>query len=250
MIKTIRTLLAAATLSAIVVPANAFDAGERQEIEQIIRDYLLENPELLLEVQEAYERKRAIAERQQQLESIGAQQAAIFSNPSDPVVGNLNGSVTIVEFFDYNCGYCKRAMNDMLSMMESDSELRFVLKEFPILGEDSQDAHRVAHAFNDLMPESYMEFHVRLLNHNGRANGDVAMRIATELGADEAALQARMKNGALNDRIRATYKLADDLGINGTPAYVVGDEVVAGALGEQVLTTKVANVRQCGSTIC
>ena len=141
-------------------------------------------------------------------------------------------------------------MNDMLTMMEADSELRFVLKEFPILGEDSQDAHRVAHAFNDLMPERYMEFHMRLLGFNGRANRDVAMRIATELGADEAAMQDLLAAGKIDDRIRATYKLASDLGINGTPAYVVGDEVVAGALGEQVLTVKVANVRQCGSTLC
>ena len=250
MIKTIRTVFASAMLFAAALPAAAFDDAERSEIETIVREYLLENPELLLEVQEAYERKRAIVERQQQLETIGALNAAIFDDPNDPVVGNTDGSVTIVEFFDYNCGFCKRAMNDMLSMMETDGELRFVLKEFPILGEDSQDAHRVAYAFNDLMPERYMEFHVRLLNYNGRADGDVAMRIATELGADEAAMRERMAGGTINDRIRTTYRLAEELGINGTPAYVVGDEVVAGALGEEVLTTKVANVRQCGSTIC
>jgi protein-disulfide isomerase len=247
----IRSLLAATMLcTAAIAPASAFDAAEREEIESILRDYLLANPEFLLEVQDAYERKIAESQREKQGETIASQNASIFEDPKDPVLGNPEGSVTVVEFFDYNCGYCKRAMSDMTSMMENDSELRFVLKEFPILGPESEEAHRVSYAFNEIMPEKYGDFHLRLLGFDGRANGDVAMRIATELGADEAAIRDRMDDDEISDRIRATYQLAENLGINGTPAYVVGDEVVSGALGESVLTTKVANVRVCGSTIC
>jgi protein-disulfide isomerase len=241
---------AAVVLPAATGPAAAFDDAERAEIETIIHDYLLENPELLLEVQEALTAKQVAAQRAQQQDAIAGQSENIFESPADPVLGNPEGSVTVVEFFDYNCGFCKRAMTDMVSMMESDSELKFVLKEFPILGPDSEAAHRVAFAFNDLHPEKYTEFHLRLLGGEGRANEETAMRIATDLGADEAALRKQMADDSVSERIRNTYELANALGISGTPAYVIGDEVVSGALGQEVLSTKIANVRECGSTVC
>ncbi|TCD14508.1 DsbA family protein [Oricola cellulosilytica] len=251
-----RSLLAIIALGAAValpgatISAGAIDASDRAEIETIVREYLLENPEILLEVQQALEERQAVAQREQRIDAIASRKEAIFEDKNDPVLGNPEGNITIVEFFDYNCGFCKRAMNDMITMIENDDELRFVLKEFPILGPDSEGAHRVAFAFNDLMPENYGEFHLRLLGFDGRATEDVAMRIATELGADEAAIRKQMAAGGIPARVRNTYDLANVLGINGTPAYVVGDEVVAGALGESVLTAKIANVRQCGSTLC
>jgi len=241
---------ATVVLPAAAGPAAAFDAAQRKEIESIVRDYLLANPEVMLEVQDALEAKQTAAQRDQQKDAITAQSTKIFDNATDPVLGNPDGTATVVEFFDYNCGYCRRALSDMVSMMENDSELKFVLKEFPILGPDSVAAHRVAFAFNDLYPDKYTAFHLRLLGFDGRADEDVAIRIAKELGADEGALRAKMADASVTQRIQATYKLANDLGINGTPAYVIGDEVISGALGEDVLTTKVANVRACGSTVC
>ncbi|GAB4352213.1 MAG: DsbA family protein [Oricola sp.] len=241
---------AAVVLPAATAPAAAFDEADRKEIESIIHDYLLKNPEVLLEVQDALTAKQVAAQRAQQQDAIASESEKIFQNPSDPVLGNPDGSATIVEFFDYNCGFCKRAMSDMVSMMENDSELKFVLKEFPILGPDSEAAHRVAFAFYDLYPEKYAEFHLRLLGGDGRANEDTAMKVATDLGADEAALRKQMTDPSIVERIRSTYELANSLGITGTPAYVIGDEVVSGALGEDVLTTKIANVRECGSTTC
>ncbi|MFZ2100517.1 MAG: DsbA family protein [Oricola sp.] len=251
----LRNLLLTSAIAAAIVlpaagPAAAFDANERKEIESIIREYLLANPEVLLEVQDALETKQVAAQREQQQEAITKNTDTIFASATDPVLGNKDGSATVVEFFDYNCGYCKRALADMISMMEVDSELKFVLKEFPILGPDSVAAHHVAFAFNDLYPEKYTEFHLRLLGHDGRANEDVAMKVATDLGGDEAKIRERMKDASVEQRINETYQLASSLGINGTPAYVIGDEIVSGALGASVLTTKVANVRQCGSTVC
>jgi len=243
-------LAAAVVLPAATAPAAAFDDAERKEIETIIHDYLLENPEVMLEVQEALTTKQMAAQRAEQQDAIASQSEKIFQSPADPVLGNPDGSVTVVEFFDYNCGFCKRALSDMVSMMENDSELKFVLKEFPILGPESEEAHRVAYAFFDLYPEKYAEFHLRLLGGDGRANEEAAMRIATDLGADEEALRKQMEDPTITDRIRSTYELANALNITGTPAYVIGDEVVSGALGEDVLTTKIANVRECGSTVC
>ena len=225
-------------------------ALDKVAINAAIREFLLENPEIMLEVQDALQEKQMVAQREQQGEAIAAQKTNIFDNMSDPVLGNPDGDIAVVEFFDYNCGYCKRAMSDMIAMMENDPELKFVLKEFPILGPDSEASHRVALAFSDIMPEKYPEFHLRLLGFDGRASEESAMMIATDLGADEAELRARMEDPSISERIRATYALANELGITGTPAYVIGDEVVSGALGEQVLMTKVANVRECGSTVC
>ncbi|QKV18012.1 DsbA family protein [Oricola thermophila] len=241
---------AAVLLPAATGPAAAFDDAERKEIETIVRDYLLANPEVLLEVQQALTAKQMAEQRDQQQKAIASKSDSIFGDSRDPVLGNPEGNVTIVEFFDYNCGYCKRALTDMVSMMEGDSELRFVLKEFPILGPESEEAHRVAFAFHDLHPDRYTEFHLRLLGGEGRANEESAMRIALDLGADEAALRRQMEDDSVIERIRDTYQLATELGISGTPAYVIGDEVVSGALGEEVLATKVANVRECGSTVC
>jgi len=239
-----------AEAAAETAEAPAAQPLDKQQVNAAIREFLLENPEFMLEVQAALEEKQMAAQREVQATAIEAQKTAIFESMADPVLGNPDGSATIVEFFDYNCGFCQRAMEDMMSMMEQDPELKFVLKEFPILGPESEEAHRVALAFQDLMPEQYPQFHLRLLGFDGRANEESAMRIATDLGAEEAELRAQMDDPSIAERVRANYALANELGISGTPAYVIGDEVISGALGESVLTTKVANVRECGSTVC
>lgn len=251
-----RTYLAGAALAVTALvpvlsqPAMALEDGDKAKIESIIHDYLLENPEILLEVQDALQNKQAAHEQEQQKKVISDSRDEIFHNASDPVLGNPDGDVTVVEFFDYNCGFCKRAMSDMTSMLEADDNLRFVLKEFPILGPESQEAHKVALAFQRLHPEKYAQFHLRLLGFQGRANEESAMKIAKELGADEDKMRKEMSDASLGDPVKSTYELANKLGISGTPSYVVGNEVISGALGEDVLTTKVANMRECGKTMC
>ena len=237
----------AAPAPVVVAEAAPID---KEQINAAIREYLLENPEIMLDVQDALQEKQQAQQRLAQSGAIEDNRAAIFENMVDPVLGNREGADTVVEFFDYNCGFCQRAMADMVSMMEDDSELKFVLKEFPILGPDSEAAHRVALAFQDLHPEKYAEFHLRLLGFDGRANEELAVRIATELGAGEPKLPTRMQDASIDERIRNTYALASELGITGTPAYVIGDEVISGAMGQSVLTQKIANVRECGSTVC
>ena len=151
-----------------------------------------------------------------------------------------NGKVTIVEFYDYNCGYCKRAIEDMQALTAADPDLRFVLKEFPILGPDSQKASVVSMAFHKMMPEKYGEFHNQLLGGQGRAGEASAIKIAVSLGADEAKLREAMKDPKITDIFAKTYDLANKLAITGTPSYVVGNEVVFGAQGREVLTEKIA----------
>lgn len=242
--------VAAAAVETPAVETVAEATGDKQFIIDTMRDYLLENPDFMLQVQDALESKQQAAHREIQAKAITEMSADIFESMADPVLGNPEGGATVVEFFDYNCGYCQHAMNDMVSMMEKDTDLKFVLKEFPILGPDSEAAHKVALAFQDLHPDKYPEFHLRLLGFEGRAGDESAMRIATDLGADETEMRDRLKDASIDNRIRANYTLATELGITGTPAYVIGDEVISGALGERVLSEKIANVRECGSTVC
>ena len=226
-----------------VAVASADGTVNRVEVENIIRDYLVKNPELLLDMQQALEIKQREEQRVANLEVIKSAKDDIFNAAYDGVVGNPDGKTTIVEFYDYNCGYCKRAQEDMLALTAADPDLRFVLKEFPILGPDSTKAHVVSMAFRTLMPEKYGDFHNQLLGGQGRASEATAMKIAVSLGADEAALREEMKNPAINAAFEKTYELANKLAITGTPSYVVGNEVVFGALGQEVLAQKIAEAR-------
>jgi protein-disulfide isomerase len=223
---------------------------DRKEVETIVREYLLANPELLLEVQQALEARQREEQRIASLSVIKQARAEIFNSEFDGVVGNPNGKVTLVEFFDYNCSYCKRAIEDMRALIEANPDLRFVLKEFPILGPDSQKAHMVSMAFRKLMPEKYGEFHNQLLGGQGRAGEASAIKIALSLGADETKLREEMKDPAITDAFAKTYDLANKLSITGTPSYVVGNEVVFGALGQAVLAEKITAAQACGEATC
>jgi protein-disulfide isomerase len=230
--------------------ASADSAVDRKEVEVIIREFLAKNPEVLLEMQQALETKQREEQRVANLEVIKSAKDEIFNAAYDGYVGNPNGKTTIVEFYDYNCGFCKRAQEDMQALTASDPDLRFVLKEFPILGPDSQKAHVVSMAFRTLMPEKYGEFHNQLLGGQGRASEAAAIKIALSLGVDEAKLREEMKNPAINEAFAKTYDLANRLSITGTPSYVVGNEVVFGALGQEVLGEKIAAAKACGDATC
>ena len=225
-------------------------AADRAAIEAIIHDYLVKNPEVMLEVQDALEKKQSEAQRVAQQKMIESTSKQIFDASYDGVIGNPSGKVSVVEFFDYNCHFCRGALPDMQALVKENKDLRFVLKEFPILGEDSVKASVVSMAFNKLMPEKYADFHQQLLGGKGRADEDKAIKIAVSLGADEAALRKEMKDPTIQQDIQSTYDLANKLSISGTPSYVVGDEVVFGALGKKVLDEKIANVRACDHTTC
>jgi protein-disulfide isomerase len=229
-------------------------AGEqlsRKDVENIVRDYLLANPELLIEVQKALDAKQKEQQRIAQLGVIKDNKDQIFASPTDGIFGNPKGTTTVVEFFDYNCGFCKHAIEDMKAVTAADPNVRFVLKEFPILGPDSQRASVVSMAFHKMMPEKYAEFHTQLLGGHGRANEAQAIKIAVSLGADEATLREAMKDQTINQIFDQTYDLANKLAITGTPSYVIGSEVVFGAQGLDVLNQKLAEAKAaCASSAC
>jgi protein-disulfide isomerase len=238
------------SLAFMTLPGQALDDKQKEEIGAFIREYLIANPEILFEVQKAYEEKQAIVQREQAKETIASASDEIFHSPDDIVLGNPDGKITIVEFFDYNCGYCRRALKDMEDIIARNDDVRFVLKEFPILGDDSVAAHHVSTAFLKVMPERYAEFHRSLLGGRGKATEESAMEVATSLGADEDELREAMKDPSIEKTYRQTYQLADLLGISGTPSYVIADETVFGAVGSATLAGKIENVRTCESATC
>ena len=247
-----RVTLALGLTVALVAPdtASALEEGDRAQIETIIREYLLANPEIMIEVQRALEAKQQAAREEAQKRTLAEMKDKIYNSPHDVVIGEPDAPITVVEFYDYNCGFCRRALADMERFVSEEKGVKFVLKEFPVLGEASIEAHRVSLAFNRLMPEKAGDFHRKLLSMDGRKDGAIATRVAVELGADEAALKAEMEKPEILDGLREAYQLADGLGITGTPSYVIGEEVVFGAVGFDQLNNRVANLRECGKATC
>jgi protein-disulfide isomerase len=227
-------------------PAQGFSDAQRREIEKIVRDYLLANPELIGEVLQELEKKQAQFEADRHKAAIKEHAQALFNSPLQVTLGNPQGDVTMVEFFDYNCGYCKRALSDMMELMRADPKLRFVLKEYPVLGDGSRDAARVSIAarMQDKGGKKFLDFHQKLLGTRTPIDRARAIAAAKEAGLDVARIEKDLTSSEIDETLRESFRLADALAINGTPSYVVGEEVVIGAVGLAALREKVAGARR------
>jgi protein-disulfide isomerase len=226
--------------------AQTFSADQRHEIEGIVKSYLLQHPEVMQDVMAELEKNQKAAEAEKNRAAVTDNSAAIYNSPHQVVLGNPQGSVTMVEFFDYNCGYCKHALPDMLTLLKTDPNLKFVLKEFPVLGEGSVEAAHVAVAarMQDPTGKKYIEFHQKLLGGRGPADKARALAVAKDVGFDMARIEKDMGSDEVKKTIEENLKLADLIGVNGTPSYVVGGEVVVGAVGLDALKEKLAAERK------
>ena len=242
------TLLAVSTTAA---PAQSISDAQRGEIERIIRDYLLKHPEVLQEAIGELEKQQAKAEAEKHKTAVKDNAEALFNSSRHVVIGNPKGDVTFVEFFDYNCGYCKRALDDMMALMKADPNLKVVLKEFPVLGPGSQDAARVGVAvrMQDKSGKKYLEYHQKLLTGRVQIDKARALAVAKEIGLDVARIERDIGGDEVRASLEESFKLAEKLGLNGTPSYVIGSEVVVGAVGLAGLKEKV-NTARCGKVTC
>lgn len=242
-----------AALMAFALPqasrAAEFSKAQTTEIEKVVRDYLLKNPEVIEEAIQELQKRQQAAEAAKHKDAVKTHAEQLFSSQDQVVLGNPKGNVTFVEFFDYNCGYCKRAMTDMLTLLKTDPELKILLKEFPVLGEASVEAARVAMAVRAQAPKRYLEFHTKLMGARGRANEASALAVAKEMGLDIPRVRKDMKDPEVEKALRQDFALAQALGLNGTPSYVIGDEVVVGAVGLDTLKQNIAKAR-CGKESC
>lgn len=239
---------AALVLAPVARAETAPDPALKAQVEGIVRDYLLAHPEILIEMTTKLEAQRAQQEAAEAKEVIRTEKTALFDAPGQVVIGNPDGDVTLVEFFDYNCGYCRQASGDLARLIDSDKNLRVVLKEFPVLGDASVEAARVAVAVNRVAPERYGAFHYALLHSAGRADRAAAIAAAEKAGVDRKALDKAMADSAgINAEIQQTYGLATRMGLTGTPSWVVGSEIIVGAVGVDNLKQKIADARACGT---
>ncbi len=237
-------LMAVAILAGPAAQAQSFSPEQRGEIEKIIRDYFIKHPEMIEELQQlaqAEKIKRAINEHKNEL----------LNSPRQVTLGNPQGDVTMVEFFDYNCGYCKRALDDMTTLLKNDPKLRVVLKEMPVLSQGSLEAAQVAAALTmqDKTGKRYLDFHQKMLSGRGQADKARALAVAKEVGADMPRLEKDMASAEIKLALQESMKLAEAFGIQGTPSYVIGNEVLVGAVGLNELQSKI-NVARCGKATC
>ena len=232
-------------------PAQSFTDTQRGDIETIVKNYLVAHPEVLEEAMNELSKRQAAAETAKHEASVAENADTIFNSPRGVVLGNKDGDVTFVEFFDYNCGYCKRAMADMLDLMKSDPKLRVVLKEFPVLSQGSVEAAQVAVAvrMQDPSGKKYLDFHQKLLGGRGPADKARALAAAKDAGLDVGRIEKDLAGPEVRATIEENFKLADAMGMNGTPSYVIGKQIVVGAIGLEGLKEKIG-VARCGKATC
>lgn len=231
------------------VIAAEFNDSQRKEMESIIRDYLLANPEILQDMSQTLEQKQKLAEDEQRKGGLIQNADQIFRDKADFVAGNPNGNVTMVEFFDYNCPWCKKDFPDVMSLIETDKELKVVLKEFPILGPDSEYAAQAAIAAGK--QGKYFEMHKAMYQHEGRLTKESVDEIAAAQGLDMERLKKDMNDPETAEIIARNRNLAQSLAINGTPAFIIDDTLVPGYLPKAELAAAINEVRaKGGCSLC
>ncbi|HET6320778.1 MAG TPA: DsbA family protein [Hyphomicrobium sp.] len=231
-------------------PSGDFSPQQRQSIEKIVKDYLIANPEIFLEVQTALESKLEQQQAERLKAAIADNARDIYRDPAADVAGNPEGDITVVEFFDYNCGYCKRGLHDVVKLIESDPKVRVVFKELPILSKGSEEASRVAIAAGK--QGKYWDMHKAMLEAKGVMNEANALQIATKLGLDMDKLKKDMASPEVQKEIEKSEALAKKMGVNGTPHFLVGNRAIPGApedLYEQ-LAKHVGELRKEGCAYC
>ena len=224
--------------------ASAVSAGDLpvDAIRQIVREYLIEHPEVLIEAQQALQAKRAAQEAEQARQAIQLYRDELLHDPEAPVAGNPDGAITLVEFFDYRCGYCRRVKPTVETLLAENDDLRFVFKEFPILGPESTEAARAALAARN--QGNYEAFHWALMEAEGSFDRDHILSVARSVGLDDQRLARDMEEPALDALIARNAELANALGIGGTPAFVIGDRLIGGALPLEHFRAAIADARE------
>lgn len=227
--------------------SGAFSAAQREQIGQIVREYLLQNPEVLVEVSAELDRRRKAEEAGKQAKVLISEKKSIFRSPHDFVLGNPNGDITVVEYFDYNCGWCKRALNEVNKLTEQDKNVRVVMKEFPIFGEHSTFAAKAALA--SIKQNKYWEFHTSLMRAE-RVTTSNTMDIAKRVGIDVDALKKEMANPVYDEAIAENSRIAQALGMQGTPGFIVDSRVNFGYVPADGLKQMLAEIRKEGCKVC
>ncbi|RXV63272.1 disulfide bond formation protein DsbA [Roseovarius sp. A46] len=231
------------------LPAQALDldnlsTADRALLRKEIRAYLLENPEVIMEAVAVLEERQATGQAEADVQLVRANAEALFDAPLDWVGGNPDGDITLVEFMDYRCGYCRRAFEDVKNLVKEDGNIRFILKEFPILGEESVAASRFAIATKQVAgDDAYKSVHDALMTYNGAMNEAGFTRLADALGLDANAIIAEMQSDAVTEVIAANHALGQRLRVSGTPSFVMDDRMLRGYLPQDAMQQVADEIR-------
>jgi len=232
----LKSLIAMATLIAII-PLAAY-AGEpttttplqKEQLEQVVHDYLMKNPEVIIDAINIYQRRRQVAAQTKKSAALTDMTSRLKNNPNDPQIGNPDGDLTVVEFFDYRCGYCKKVFPDVQKLIKSDVNIRYVLKEFPILGPESVYASHAAQAVWLHQPDKYLAFHTAMMLNRGGLGERKVIDLAISAGVDTVAMKDQMNDPVIQKTLDATAEQAQALGVSGTPAFIFGNDIAPGAI--------------------
>lgn len=242
-------LAVSAMVAAISLPAQAqekttFDDAQKQEIQAIIKDYLLAKPEILREAIQELNRREAETAEKERLKAL----SSLYKEKTPYSTGE--GKITLVEFFDYNCGYCRKAFENVINVTKEEKDVRVVFVEFPILSQESRVVSEASIA--SAKQGKYFEYHKALMRHNGRVDGEVAMKVAADIGLDVEKLKEDMKAPEVAELIEKNLQLGTSIGVQGTPALFIGDETIPGAPDnlEEILKTAVTDIDKNGCSIC
>jgi protein-disulfide isomerase len=237
-------LLALPFMTVFAGAGVAADLPNKEALDQAIRAYILEHPEVIVESLEKYEQRERSAREQAAGAAMVSRKNDLFNHPMTPTTGDPKADITIVEFFDYQCGYCKRAMQTVLEIQKEDPRLRIAWKELPILGPASEFAARAAMAAK--RQDKYLDFHVAVMGNRGQLTPDSVLQIAGKAGIDVDRLKRDMTDPAIEKYLQDTLQLAQQLGINGTPGFIIGNKLVPGALDKQQMKDLIAEARKQG----
>lgn len=233
----------AVAAGAPAVAQQALTPEQGEEVDARVRDYILANPEIILEALEILESRRGDAQAMADAQLVFEHGEALLDDGYSPVFGAADGDVTVVEFSDYRCGYCKAAHPHVAELLEGDAKLRLVHKQFPILGADSVFAARAAMAAQSLDRAAHDRFHDAMMTFRGSLDEAAVLRLASGAGIEEGALRAAMDAPEIAERIRETYALAKELKIEGTPSFIIGDRILRGYVEVEQMRELVAEAR-------
>ena len=218
-------LTAALSFAAATPVAAAAESLSKEAVEKIVHDYIMEHPDVILDAVNQYQQKTM---EEKQKAAVDTNREYLFGDERSPVIGNPDGDVTIVEFFDYNCGYCKRVLPTVQDLIKADKGVKVIFKDVPILGPTSETAAKWALAAQK--SNKYFEFHTALMDHKGPITDETLTKIATDLELDPSRLKKEAETTDVLLQIERNRSLFSQMGLGGTPAFIVGDEVVPGAI--------------------
>ncbi|HEY1735925.1 MAG TPA: DsbA family protein [Methylovirgula sp.] len=233
------------------VADDTFTPAQKSEIEKILKDYIAKNPEIVRDALSALELRDKTAEMDARNKIITNLQGPLYTGEGQEIVGNANGKLTLVEFFDYNCGYCKKTLADIVQLMKDYPDLRVILKDYPILSDKSAEAATIALALRkQFTGAKFWDFHQRLLSQHVPVGRDEALAIAKDMGADMDRLTKDAAGADIKKALDDTDRLGQALMLNGTPSFVIGQEAIVGAIGYDAMKGKLENVKKCGKVAC